>query len=143
MGEDRGFRFLQNLSYARPVPNSSSGRSTAGARRTSRVPVDWLVAGLAVLLALAADRVAAPGAVCTTLVPSAASTGFPDLVPLAVRDLGLPREVSLACFGAAALLALAFRPSLLGKLATAAVFLGMGLLTLVTVAYGIGIVSCR
>jgi hypothetical protein len=143
MGEDRGFRFLQIVSYARGVSNSSSGQAALAAPRRSRLPVDWLVAGLAVLLALVADRVVAPGAVCSTLVPSPADTGWADVVPLAVRDLGLPRDASVACFGIAAILALGFRPSLIGKLATAAVFLGVGLLVLVTFAYGIGIVSCR
>jgi hypothetical protein len=110
-------------------------------RRT--LPVDWLTAAVAVVLALAADRLAAPGAVCGALVPWGSDAGFPQLVPLAVRDLGLPREASLAAFGMAALLALAFRPTLLGKAATAFVFVGAALLTLVASAYGIGIVTCR
>ena len=143
LGEDHGFRLLQVASYASHVPQPSS-HSTFRAPRASRLfPVDWLIAGVAVLLALVADRMAAPGIVCSSLVPPTADTGFPDLVRLAVRDLGLPREASLACFGLAAILALGFRPSLVARLATAAVFLGIGLLTLVAFAYGIGIVSCR
>jgi hypothetical protein len=142
MGEDRSFRFLQNVSYARAVPQSTSSRSLPRGRRRS-LPIDWLLAALAVLLALASARVAAPGAVCGTLVPSGSSTALADLLPLAVRDLGLPRDASVVGFGIAALLALALRPSLVGKLATAAVFVGMGVLTLVTVSYGIGILSCR
>jgi hypothetical protein len=98
---------------------------------------------MAVVLALLAYRLAAPAAVCGSLVPPATATDLRDVVPLAIRDLGLPGRLSVMCFGLAAILALGFRPSLVGRVATAAVFLGVGLLTLVTVAYGIGIVSCR
>jgi hypothetical protein len=111
--------------------------------RATRLRVDWLVAACGVLLALAAYRVAAPDAVCGALAPSGAATGFPELVPQAVRDLGLPRNASVGAFGLASILALGFSPSLIGKMATAAVFLAAGVLLLVTAAFGVGIVSCR
>src|SRR6185436_9238237 len=107
-------RLLQISSYASHVSQPSPSQS-ALRRGAPRLPLDWLVAACAVLLALAADRIAAPGAVCSTLAPAGAATGFPDLIPQAVRDLGLPREASVACFGLAAILALGSRPSLIGK----------------------------
>ena len=142
MGEDRGFRLLQISSYASHMPQASSRQGALPRGRATRLRVDWLVAACGVLLALAAYRVAAPEAVCGALAPSGAATGFPQLVPQAVRDLGLPRDASVAAFGLASILALGCSPSLVGKLATAAVFVGAGVLVLVTAAFGVGILSC-
>ena len=121
----------------------SPHQSALTAPRARRLRGDWLLAAAAVLLALLADRLAAPATLCGTLAPAASGTGFPDVIPRAVRDLGLPRDASVAAFGVAATLSLGFHPTLVGKVATAVVFLGIGLLTLVTFAYGVGIVSCR
>jgi hypothetical protein len=108
-----------------------------------RIPIDWLTAGVAVLLALATYRIAAPDTVCAALVPPATtSSGLGDAARLTLRDLNLPRELSLAGFGVAALLAIVLRPSLLGRLLSAALFAALGLLALVTFAFGVGVVSC-
>ena len=124
------------------MPQGSSRQGALPRGRANGLRVDWLVAACAVLLALAAYRVAAPDAVCGALAPSGTATGLRDLVPQAIRDLGLPREASVAAFGLASILALGCSPSRVGKVATAAVFLGAGVLLLVTGAFGVGIISC-
>ena len=111
--------------------------------RAPRISIDWLIAAVAMLLALATYRVAAPETVCTALVPpGTTSSGFLDVVRLTLRDLNLPRQLSLAGFGVAAMLAIAFRPSLLGRVLCAILFAALGLLVLVTFAFGVGVVSC-
>jgi hypothetical protein len=102
--------------------------------RAPRISIDWLIAAVAMLLALATYRVAAPETVCTALVPpGTTSSGFLDVVRLTLRDLNLPRQLSLA---------IAFRPSLLGRVLCAILFAALGLLVLVTFAFGVGVVSC-
>ncbi len=124
------------------LPRQSSSVRPA-TRRAARFPIDWLTAAVAVLLALATYRVAAPDTVCAALVPpGTTSSSLVDVIRLTVRDLNLPRELSLAAFGLAAMLAFAFRPTLLGKVLCAVLFTALGMLALIAFAFGVGVVSC-